>query len=45
MLGCGVTSLEDTNRYGNLVVLAHIIVNGLHGIAHQQAEVNWSDSG
>lgn len=30
-------------RYGILVVLAHIIVNGLHGIAHQQAEVGVSD--
>jgi hypothetical protein len=30
-------------RYGILVVLAHIIVNGLHGIAHQQAEVSISD--
>jgi glucan phosphoethanolaminetransferase (alkaline phosphatase superfamily) len=30
-------------RYGVLVVLAHIIVNGLHGIAHQQAEVSISD--
>ena len=30
-------------RYGILVVLAHIIVNGLHGIAHQQAEVGISD--
>jgi hypothetical protein len=30
-------------RYAILVVLAHIIVNGLHGIAHQQAEVSISD--
>lgn len=30
-------------RYGILVVLAHEIVNGLHGIAHQQAEVSISD--
>jgi hypothetical protein len=30
-------------RYGVLVVLAHIMVNGLHGIAHQQAEVSISD--
>ena len=30
-------------RYGILVVLARIIVNGLHGIAHQQAEVVISD--
>ena len=30
-------------RYGILVVLAHIIINGLHGIAHQQAEVSISD--
>jgi hypothetical protein len=30
-------------RYGILVVLAHLIVNGLHGIAHQQAEVVISD--
>jgi hypothetical protein len=30
-------------RYGILVVLAHIIVNGLHSVAHQQAEVSISD--
>jgi predicted neutral ceramidase superfamily lipid hydrolase len=30
-------------RYGILVVLAHLIVNGLHGIAHQRAEVVISD--
>jgi hypothetical protein len=30
-------------RHGILVVLAHTIVNGLHGIAHQQAEVSISD--
>jgi hypothetical protein len=30
-------------RYGILVVLAHTIVNGLHGIAQQQAEVSISD--
>jgi hypothetical protein len=30
-------------RYAILVVLAHTIVNGLHGIAHQQAEVSISD--
>jgi hypothetical protein len=30
-------------RYGVLVVLAHIIVNGLHGVAHEQAEVSISD--
>jgi hypothetical protein len=30
-------------RYGILVVLAHLIVNGLHGIAHQHAEVVISD--
>jgi hypothetical protein len=30
-------------RYGILVVLAHIIVNGLHAIAHQQVEVSISD--
>jgi hypothetical protein len=30
-------------RCGILVVLAHTIVNGLHGIAHQQAEVSISD--
>jgi hypothetical protein len=30
-------------RYGILIVLAHIIVNGLHAIAHQQVEVSISD--
>jgi hypothetical protein len=30
-------------RYGILIILAHIIVNGLHGTAHQQAEVVISD--
>ena len=30
-------------RYGILVVLAHTIVNVLHAIAHQQAEVGISD--
>jgi hypothetical protein len=30
-------------KYGILVVLAHIIVNGLHAIAHQQVEVSISD--
>ena len=30
-------------RYAILVVLAHIIVDGLHGIAHQQAGVGISD--
>jgi hypothetical protein len=30
-------------RYAILVVLAHIIITGLHGIAHQQAGVSISD--
>lgn len=30
-------------RYAILVVLAHIIITGMHGIAHQQARVSISD--
>lgn len=30
-------------RYAILVVLAHIIITGMHGIAHQQAGVSISD--
>jgi hypothetical protein len=30
-------------RYAILVVLAHIIINGIHGIAHQQLGVSISD--
>jgi hypothetical protein len=30
-------------RYAILVVLSHIIINGIHGIAHQQLEVSISD--
>jgi hypothetical protein len=30
-------------RYAILVVLAHTLVNGLHAIAHQQAEIGISD--
>ena len=30
-------------RYAILVVLAHIVINGIHGIAHQQLGVSISD--
>jgi hypothetical protein len=30
-------------RYAILVILAHIIINGIHGIAHQQLGVSISD--